>query len=190
VIEVNRADWAEKLILMIMAGALVSMLISSFVFKWQHPSFFVINKNQQKNQATEPMAIIGSLMQKLKKNPQDVETIRKLAQVFMAMESWDRAIHFWQKLLDLKNKDPRARQNLAMSYFHLQQYEAAARELEIVLQLETGNFYAHYNLGVLYGHYLNSPQKAKKHFQFIVQSDQAPDNLRGQAKKQLSQNNS
>lgn len=119
------------------------------------------------------MSGISAMMQKLQANPDDVEAMRALGMAFMDMRAWDKSLNFWDMVLERIPDDVMALNQKGFCLFELQKYDEAAALFERMLTIETGNFHAHYNLGVIYKHYLSMSDKAAAHFQAVV--DAAPD---------------
>ena len=131
------------------------------------------------------MAGVSSMMKKLQDNPDDVEAMRSLGMAFMDMQAWDKAMSFWDMVLQKNDKDVMALNQKGFCLFELEKYAEAAELFERMLMVEQQNFHAHYNLGVIYKHYLAQPDKAAVHFQAVL--DAAPDDpeLMESAKREL-----
>ena len=131
------------------------------------------------------MAGVSSMMKKLQDNPDDVEAMRALGMTFMDMQAWDKAMSFWDMVLQKNDKDVMALNQKGFCLFELEKYAEAAELFERMLTVEQQNFHAHYNLGVIYKHYLAQPDKAAVHFQAVL--DAAPDDpeLMESAKREL-----
>jgi tetratricopeptide (TPR) repeat protein len=177
---------AEKPVLLAMGAALTALLIAA-VLTVGNPGLVRQTSGAHSGQREQAIATITRLMERLQENPEDREALRRLANAFTAMQAWERASSFWQRLVSLDQDDLKARQNLAMTYFRMGEHRAAAEELEIVLQRDAGGVYAHFNLGILYGYYLESPDKAVEHLRAVARNTQAPDDLRKEARKHLQE---
>lgn len=181
--EMVNFNLGHKLVHVLIACAIGGMFVSSVFFRMQNPSLTIQVK--EKNTPLGSMAKISHLMQKLQDNPQDVHTLQKLALAFMSIQAWDRAKHFWERILDIENSNNYARSKLAMCYFHKKEYEKSVQELKGVIQNNPDDYYAHYNLGRLYLYYLDQKEKGRRHLQKIIGSKEANAGLREKAKKEL-----
>ena len=66
--------------------------------------------------------------------------------------------------------------NLSVLYAQSQQYPRAITELEKVIELKPDDGEAYYNLGVIYGEYLNNRKKAIGYFKkYLALSPKDPD---------------
>ncbi len=173
----------HKLVHVLIACAIGSMFVSSFFFRIQNPSLTI--QVEEESSSAGPMAEISHLMQKLQDNPRDVPTLQKLGLAFMSMQAWDRAMRFWERILEIENGNNYARSKLALCYFHKKEYAKSVQEFKGIIQNRPDDYYAHYNLGILYSYYLNQQEKGQRHLQKIIESKQANENLREKAKTEL-----
>lgn len=180
--ETHRAQYTA---LLAMGAALLAMVLAAAVFKLDNPGLVRQTGGEQSERRQQAMDMINRMMQRLQENPDDREALRRLAETFSAMRAWERANGFWQRLVALEEDNQQARQQLAMTYFQMEKYDRAAAELKTVLESDPGAHYAHFNLGILYAHYLDAPDKAVEHLRSVIQASQAPDSLREEARKHL-----
>lgn len=131
------------------------------------------------------MSGISAMMQRLQENPDDIEVMRSLGMSFMEMQAWERALAFWDMVLERHDHDVMALNQKGFCLFELERYDEAAALFERMLGIEKDNFHAHYNLGVIYKYYLEQPDKAASHFQAVV--DGAPEDpaLLSNARREL-----
>jgi tetratricopeptide (TPR) repeat protein len=176
----------HKSILAIAGLGLVLIFVSSFVYRVNNPSLTIKRQTERQSEAA-PMEMIGQLMRKLEQNPQDVSTLRSLGRAFMSMQSWQRAASFWQRLLEVEPKNKEAAHQLAMCYFRMEDFNKSAARLEKIINFDPKSYHAHYNLGILYKHYLNDMQKARKHLKIVINAEEAKEDLRQEAQKELQE---
>lgn len=166
------------------------MLISSLWHRFLHPDL-VIRKLNDHGHAQSGMddnvAAIGQLMQRVGKNPQDLEATLKLVESLMAIGEWQSAENFAQKTLSLSAANPdEIRPLYLLSFIHhnLGRHEQAAELLEKVLEKQD-NPSARYNLGILYTHYLGHPEKGVEQFRKALRHDGLAAGLRAAIKEEL-----
>ena len=182
----THSGFGHKLVLILMGLCLLGMFGYSAAYRITHPSTVrTVQQSQHGGGGEEAMARIGRLMGRLQKNPRDAETLRQLAREFMAVQAWEQAGRFWERLVRLKPEDPAARESLALTYFHRQRFEKAAEQLRLLLDIRPDNLYAHYNLGLLYANYLAKQEKGKRHFEAVLDSPAAGGDLQDKAREQL-----
>ncbi|MGE4440296.1 MAG: tetratricopeptide repeat protein [Desulfomicrobium sp.] len=131
------------------------------------------------------MAGVSVMMKKLQENPEDVDAMRSLGMSFMDMQAWDKALSFWEMILERNENDVMALNQKGFCLFELERYPEAAELFERMLAIEPHNYHAHYNLGVIYKYYLSKPENAATHFQAVI--DAAPDDpgLMSNARREL-----
>jgi tetratricopeptide (TPR) repeat protein len=181
---------ARRWTLMFLLACLGAMLFAAVAYRVENPSIVQHEERQEMpggmGQMGGDMSGISAMMKKLQDNPDDAEAMRALGMAFMEMRAWDKSMSFWDMLLEKDPKDVMALNQKGFCLFELEKYAEAAEYFERMLTIETGNFHAHYNLGVIYKHYLSQPDKASAHFQAVI--DAAPDDpeLVGSARRELT----
>lgn len=153
------------------------MLFAAVAYRVENPSIVQHEERQGMpagmGKTGGDMAGISAMMQKLQSNPDDVQAMRSLGMSFMDMQAWDKSATFWDMILERNPDDVMALNQKGFCLFELGKHAEAAALFERMLTVEAANFHAHYNLGVIYKHYLSMPDKAAAHFQAVV--DAAPD---------------
>lgn len=168
---------ARRNVLYFLLACLGCIVFATVLYRVENPSIVQHEARQEMpggmGQMGGDMAGISSMMQKLKANPEDVEAMRGLGMAFMEMQAWEKSLSFWDMVLEKSPEDVMALNQKGFCLFELGKHAEAAELFERMLTLEKGNFHAHYNLGVIYKHYLSQPEKAAEHFRAVV--DAAPD---------------
>ncbi len=175
----------QRVVFVFMGCALVAMFVFAVNFRIQNPSLTQVVKQTSGPDQSRMMAMVGQLMEKLQEDPEDISTLRTLATVFMSLQEWKRARHFWQRLLEVDSGNVQARQELALVFFRLNEYTRAAEHLKKALELDPGNVYAHYNLGMIYTHYLDQKGKGRDHFRQLLKLNGVEEQLRQKAQDEL-----
>jgi tetratricopeptide (TPR) repeat protein len=184
-----------KLVLVITAICLLSMLGYSLVYRVQHPFLTKQQERSRGQQASQQdsrqaMDRVAELMSRIQENPEDVQALTEVARLFMSVQSFERAAKFWERVLRIEPERVGPRQRLAMCYFRLDRHEDAAGQLRKVLELDPDNAYAHYNLGVLLTRSLQQPEEGREHFRRVLDSDGADAELKNRARQELSRSSS
>lgn len=170
---------ARRRALFFLLACLGVMLFAAVTYRVENPS--IVQHEQPREmpgtggmeQMGGDMAAVSAMMKKLQENPEDIEAMRALGMSFMDMQAWDRAISFWDMILERNENDVMALNQKGFCLFELEKYAEAAEFFERMLTIEQKNYHAHYNLGVIYKYYLELPEKAVPHFQAVI--DAAPD---------------
>ena len=170
-------------------ACLAAMVFAAVVYRVEHPSIVQHEERQEMpggmGQMGGDMSAISAMMQKLQANPEDVEAMRALGMTFMDMRAWDRSVSFWDMILERNPDDVMALNQKGFCLFELGRHAEAAEYFERMLTIETANYHAHYNLGVIYKHYLSMPDKAAAHFQAVVDAAPEDPELVNNARREL-----
>lgn len=169
-----------------------TMLGASLYNRFVHPDLVVSRMGDSsarpRDEATEIMNAIGSLMQTVARNPKDKEALLRLTENLMAMGQWQTAENFAQKALALdkdgKNDDGRALYLMALIHHNLGRNDQAAETLEKMLE-KYENPSARYSLGILYAHFLNRRDDAIKEFQKGIENKQVAPALKEALTREL-----
>lgn len=184
---------ARHRVLVFLLIALGVMFFSTVVYRVENPS--LVQREEAREMPAsrsggmggDNMAGISAMMQKLQNDPDNVELMRALGMAFMDMHAWDKSISFWDMVLKRNEEDIMALNQKGFCLFELEKYAEASLLFEKMLTLEEHNPRAHFNLGIIYKHYLSEPEKARAHFQAVV--DAASDaTLTENARKELENN--
>lgn len=172
-------------------GCLAILVFAGVVYRVENPSIVQHEESQKMPGGTGmdkmgDMSGIASMMKKLQENPEDVDVMRSLGMAFMDMQAWDRSMSFWEMLLQRNNQDVMAMNQKGFCLFELEKYPEAAELFEKMLVLEPQNHHAHFNLGVIYKHYLNQAGKASSHFQAVVDAAPEDPELLESARRELA----
>ncbi|NJB67396.1 cytochrome c-type biogenesis protein CcmH/NrfG [Desulfobaculum xiamenense] len=183
---------ARQILLMVMAVGIVTMVAASFIYRMSHPSMTVQAGQRQHTAADHeeggeesPMVMIRSLMAELEKNPNDVHVLHTLGEQFMRMRAWDRAKALFDRALAVEPSNLQVLRMYGIVEFNLQKYPEAAEKFEMVIAVEPHDYMSHYNLGVLYGHFMNDTAKAKEHLKIVAEAEDAPEQTRIEARSEM-----
>lgn len=178
-----------KVLVFLLAGLIV-MLFATVVYRVEHPSIVQHEERRQMPGGSEMekmggMGNISALMKTLQEHPEDQDTMRALGMAFMDMQAWEKSLSFWDMILKNAAPDVMALNQKGICLFELKRYAEAADQFERMLAAEPQNHHAHYNLGILYKHYLEQPDKATSHFQTVVDAQGNDTELMESAKREL-----
>ncbi len=168
------AKVATKPALVLVGLCLIGLVLSTVYYRATH-SFLDVREIKSAGDAQQgPMAEVTALMQRVEKDPEDIEALQGLGNAFMHMKSWDRALGFWNKVLAIEPHDAMALNQQGVCLFQKQDYTAAAATFERLLEVQGENVYALFNLGILYRHFLGDPGRGEAYLRKIVELK--PDN--------------
>jgi tetratricopeptide (TPR) repeat protein len=118
------------------------------------------------------MAIMG-LMQKMKENPNDVETLLALAQTFAEQGDMEGAKDMAQRAIVAAPSDHRAPYLLGIVLGGQNKWQEAAEQLERSVALKD-DASARYSLGVIWRYHLKDEAKASAHFDMAAKLSNDP----------------
>lgn len=162
----GRSGLAGKLVAALAALGLVAMFASSIMHRLENPSRVeVVRTPQQSAQQGMPqgMADMGKLMEMLRENPDDPKANLEIAKAFLHAKDPERAQVFVQRALKADPNNQEALHVLSMTAFQAGQHDKAAEALMRLLAKRPDDARAHFNLAVLYNHYLNDAEKGAYH---------------------------
>lgn len=128
---------------------------------------------------------LSALMAAMQKAPNDPAALRNLGEYFLEHDDFARAAVFLDKSAKADASSPAPLYSLGMAYFHLEEHGKAAAAFETLVALVPDPM-AHYNLGILYKHFLNDPQKGTAHFTKVLGMQEADEALRKHATDELN----
>lgn len=180
----------HKALIFFMGLVFAGILCSSLWQRILHPNLELSRLPAQPRSESpmgENMGLVGQLMRQAAQNPQDLETNLKLVETLMAMGQWDGAENFAQKALGLSSANPaeiRPLYFLSLIHHNRGEHEQAAELLEKLLE-KNDDPSARYNLGILYAHYLNQPEKGMAQFQAGLEKDGLSPSLKAALREEL-----
>ncbi|NCD24818.1 MAG: tetratricopeptide repeat protein [Deltaproteobacteria bacterium] len=185
----NFPSTARKRVIMFLLGCLAVVVFATVVYRVEHPS--IVQHEERREMPgggmgnMDGMANISVMMKRLQDRPEDVDAMRSLGMAFMEMEAWDKAVSFWDMILNKTPDDVMALNQKGICLFEVKRFAEAADQFERMLAIEPANYHAHFNLGILYKHYLEQPDKAAGHFQTVIDAKPEDRELVESARREL-----
>lgn len=165
-------DQGRRLVVAFLGLGLIFLFIGSVVYRLQNPGLTMESRPAESSMA---MNEITDLMARLDNEPNHLPTLMALGDQFMRMGSWERAAVFWRRSLAQEPTLDRAMNGLGVAYYNMDQFADAAEQFARIVEIQPENFRAHFNLGMLYKHYLGEPDQARMHFERVLELE--PDDL-------------
>ena len=182
---------ARRRVVLFLMACLGVMFFAAVVYRVENPTIVQHEAPQEMpgggamGKMGGDMAGVSAMMKKLQENPEDIESMRALGMSFMDMKAWDKALSFWEMILQRNENDVMALNQKGFCLFELEKHAEAAELFERMLTIEPHNYHAHYNLGVIYKYYLSQPDKAATHFQAVVDASPDDPGLMSNARREL-----
>lgn len=194
------ASSRRKLVLGAVFFGLALMFLVSFIYRSQNQGLQVHRQAPEHGDAPQAnagqqgmppqmndamMGDIGKLMQRMQETPDDVNLLLELADKFMVMKSWERAEMFLNRAMVIEPSNPFVLYNLGIAAFQQDRPEDASQYFEQLIAVDPNHAHAHFNLGMLYSHFLNKPEKGKAEFEKVLELPNVPEDLRHGAAEEL-----
>lgn len=182
------ASARHRVVLILLAGLIV-MVFAAVVFRVENPS--IVQHEEKRDmpgggmEGMGDMGNIAGMMKQLQDHPDDIEAMRALGMAFMDMQAWDKSLSFWDMILKKTPADPMALNQKGICLFEQKKFAEAAEQFEAMLAVDAANYHAHFNLGILYKHYLEQPDRAAPHFQTVIDAKPEDRDLVDSARREL-----
>lgn len=106
-------------------------------------------------------AALASYRHVLELEPEDVEALQGVGNIYYDFEEFDKAIDYYQRYLSLKPDDANVRTDLGTMYLYSNNVDRAIDEYQAVLAKHPEFFQAYFNLGVAYQE-KGDPEKSRE----------------------------
>jgi len=178
----------------LMGLALVAMFVSSFLYRAENPSRVVRTDTPAMPQGmggmggmadSGPMKEIMELMQRQKEEPDNPAVQLELAERFMMMGAYDRALIFLEKAAGLDPDNPQILNDKGIALYNTGKAEEAKAAFEAILAKNAADFRARFNLGLLYKYALGDMDKAAEQLRAVMDSPAVDERTKSQAKSEL-----
>ena len=176
-------DQGRRLVVAFLGLGLIFLFIGSVVYRVQNPG---LTMQSRPTESTMAMTEITDLMARLDNEPNHLPTLMALGDQFMRMGAWERAAVFWRRSLAQEPTLDRAMNGLGVAYYNMDQFAEAAEQFARIVEMQPENFQAHFNLGMLYKHYLDAPDQARVHFDRVLELDPDDQELKERIRAELA----
>jgi len=176
-------DQGRRLVIAVLGLGLALLFVGSILYRLQNPS---LTTHVHQDQQAAAMSKIAELMARLDSEPNHLPTLMSLGDQFMRMGSWERASVFWKRALTVDPAQDQALNGLGVAYYNLGQFSDSAEQFERIIVLQPDRYRPHFNLGMLYKHYLEEPERARMHFERVLELDPGDEELVARIQKELS----
>ena len=116
---------------------------------------------------------IAELEQLVAANPHDVASIEELGETYMVGQDWQRALLWFNRLLDIDPDSIHALTDAGTANMNLGYFDEAETAFLRVLEMAPDNVQAHYNTGFLFAFRTDAPDliRAISHWEEVVRID-------------------
>jgi tetratricopeptide (TPR) repeat protein len=180
----RRVPFGRKAVILAVFLALAAMFATSFLYRMNNPNLVVKSRTSHSfadageqggeggpamgGAMTGAMSRVKEYLDRVKKNPDDVEALIGLGNSFLMMRAWDRALEPLEKARQLKPDDTSVLKAVGIAYFNKEEYVKASEAYEAILKIDPEDTLALFNLGVIYKHYFKKPDIAQTYFEKVL----------------------
>ncbi len=97
------------------------------------------------NPAAPAMAEVGQLRQRLAENPQDIEALRRLGNLFYDIQEWEQAAELYERYLEIRPDDPNVLTDTGACYRSAGDSERALERFRRARDLDPTHWQSRYN---------------------------------------------
>lgn len=150
--------YRSKLVSAVILIVISSMVTAGCALKRSAPTVGEVLKDIEKATATsnaqgfDPAYLrdVSNLKLKIKKNPNDKDTMVELGNLYLDNFEYPKAIETYTRAIKLDDKNPVLVTNLGSAYYRMGQLETAISYFKQATKIEPNHAQAWYNLGVVY----------------------------------------
>lgn len=151
-VNVARRKKNQKIVFIVLTAFLALGLVGSSLLWLFSPDSSPAQDVGQVQQEIPLDQQIAALEGQLKDKPENPELLGQLAELYWQAGRGRDAVDNYQKALEIVPDDINLRQNLALTYYLLGDYNDAVQQIETVLAKDPQNTTAHYYLGQFYAY--------------------------------------
>ena len=164
-----RGTWTNGQVYVLALVCLLSGLLRGYLFRGSSPAqpepSTVAAAGAPAGRTEMPSAdalatMAAPQLAKLKSNPNDVDALIQLGNLYYDHQVFDQAIEYYRRGLELRPDDVNVRSDMATAYWYLGKPESAVQEYEKALKIDPKHANTLFNLGVVKWQGLKDPKGA------------------------------
>ncbi|WP_432737023.1 tetratricopeptide repeat protein [Maridesulfovibrio sp. FT414] len=183
----------QKALVWLLGASLVAIFVTSLSYRMNHPGNKVEFQQESRGgmpggmdaMNDESMKRVRELMEKMGKEPENMEIQLELANSFMMIRAYDRAKTFFEKVISKEPKNVPALMGLGMCFYQAEQFKEAADSFDRILAIDPDDSMARFNTGIIKKYYLHEHEAADAEFKKIIDNPNSPEDMRKRAKEEL-----
>jgi cytochrome c-type biogenesis protein CcmH/NrfG len=113
-------------------------------------------------------ARVQELSAKIKQNPRDFDSIVELANLNFDQKNYGDAVNLYKTALEVRPDALNVRTDMGTAMFYQERFDDAIAEFQQVLQSDSKNAQALFNLGVTMLHGKNDPKRALEYWERMI----------------------
>ncbi|WP_419780085.1 tetratricopeptide repeat protein [Maridesulfovibrio sp.] len=184
----------QKAVVWLLGAVLVALFISSLTYRMNHPGNKVEFQQQSKGGGMpggmdgmneEAMKHVRELMERMGKEPDNLEIQLELANSFMMIRAYGRAQTFFEKVVSVEPQNIQALMGLGMCYYQAEQFEQAAVTFDKIVAINPDDAMAAFNAAIVKKYYLHKHEEADAQLKKIVDNPKSSAEMKKRAEEEL-----
>jgi cytochrome c-type biogenesis protein CcmH/NrfG len=127
-----------------------------------------LSATARESAAPVDMARVQELSAKIKQNPRDFDSIVELANLNFDQKNYGDAVNLYKTALEVRPDALNVRTDMGTAMFYQERFDDAIAEFQQVLQSDSKNAQALFNLGVTMLHGKNDPKRALEYWERMI----------------------
>jgi len=193
----SRIIFGRRAVILAVFIAIAMMFGTSFVYRLNNPNLFVKSKQAPPKMGEQAeggmpgamgngaMSRIREYIDRVKKDPNDVEALVGMGNSFLMMQAWDRALESLEKARKLKPEDTTILKAVGIAHFNKKEFAKATEAYKAILKIDPKDTLALFNLGVIAKHYSKDEALARTYFEQVLALEKRDMEMLQLAKEEL-----
>lgn len=184
----------QKALVWLLGMSLVVIFAASLTYRMNHPGNKVEFQQQSRGGGMpggmdamneDAMKQVRSLMEQMKKEPDNMDIQLDLANSFMMIRAYERAKSFFEKVVEVQPQNVQALMGLGMCYYQAEQFKEAADSFDRIIAVDPDDSMARFNTGIIKKYYLHEHDAADEQFRSIIANPKSPLEMKKRAEDEL-----
>ncbi|MFW5498279.1 MULTISPECIES: tetratricopeptide repeat protein [unclassified Maridesulfovibrio] len=185
----------QKAVVWLLGLALVALFVSSLTYRMSHPGNKVEFQQRSsgggmpggmgEGMSEDAMKHVRELMERMGKDPENMEIQLELANSFMMIRAYGRAQTFFEKVVSVEPKNVQALMGLGMCFYQAEQFEKAAEVFDKIVAITPDDSMALFNAAIVKKYYLHKHEEADAQLKQIVDNPKSSPEMKKRAEEEL-----
>ncbi|WP_203544811.1 tetratricopeptide repeat protein [Desulfovibrio sp. JC010] len=184
----------QKAVVWLLGVALIALFVTSLTYRMSHPGNKVEFQQQSKGSGMpggmdgmneDAMKNVRELMERMGKEPDNMEIQLELANSFMMIRAYGRAQTFFEKVVSAEPENIQALMGLGMCFYQAEQFDKAADAFDKIVALNPDDSMALFNAAIVKKYYLHKHEEADAQLKQIVDNPKSSAEMKKRAEEEL-----
>lgn len=185
----------QKVVVSLLGLALVVLFASSLTYRMSHPGNKVEFQQQSQSggmpggmgggMSEDAMKHVRELMERMGKEPENLEIQLELANSFMMIRAYGRAQTFFEKVVSVEPENVQALMGLGMCFYQAEQFAEAAKAFDKIAAINPDDSMALFNAAIVKKYYLHEHEVADAQLKQIVANPNSSAEMKKRAEEEL-----